>query len=202
MSIKYTPAKAESFCDHYATGLYSIAELCRLVDITTGTFYYWKENYDDFKKLLEAADKRKITSIHTLAIRGLVKLIGGLEYDEISEEYEVPATKPKYDFLDDDDELNQIIKPEEPKPVLVKRYVTKKVILPNVNAVMFALRNLDKENFPENKELTFDNKQPIPVAFIPPPGMVVSFPSNTDDDTNSNTGNTPPGPDSGAGTSA
>lgn len=187
MSIKYTPAKAESFCDHYATGLYSLTELCKLVDISMGAYYYWKENYQEFQLLLKAADKRKIHNLHTLAIRGAVKLISGMEYDEISEEYEVPVQPIKYDFLDDDDPLNKLISPEPPKPVLVKRYITKKVILPNPNTVIFMLRNLDKENFPDNNDRPKGGEpiQPVPIAFIAPAGMRVSFPSNTEDaDTN------------------
>lgn len=204
MSIKYTPAKAESFCDHYATGLYSIAELCQLVDISTGTYYYWKENYEDFKKLLAAADKRKIHNIKTLAIKGAIKLISGVEYDEVSEEYEVPPQPVKYDFLDDDDPLNQIISPDPPKPILVKRYITKKVILPNPNTVIFILRNLDKENFPDNNDKPKGGEpiQPVPVAFIAPAGMQINFPSNTEDaDTNKpNENDTPSSTDAGSGT--
>jgi hypothetical protein len=187
MSTKYTPAKAESFCDHYATGLYSITELCKLVDISIGTYYYWRENNDEFKALLAAADKRKIHNIHVLAVKGAIKLITGMEYDEVSEEFEIPAAPVKYDFLEDDDPLNKIISPEPPQPVLVKRYVTKKVVLPNANAVLFMLRNLDKENFPDNndKPKGTEPTQPVPVAFIAPPGLRVNFPSNTEDaDTN------------------
>jgi hypothetical protein len=162
--------------------LYSIAELCRLVDIHTSAYYYWKDNYPEFKKALEEAEKRKIHNMHTLAVRGAVKLMTGVEYDEISEEYEVPPPAPRYDFLDGDDDLNELIKPDEPKPILKRRFITKKIIMPEKNVIMFTLRNLDKINFPDNKELKLDNKQPIPVAFIAPPGMVINFPSNTDDD--------------------
>lgn len=207
MSIKYTPAKAESFCDHYATGLYSITELCKLIDISPGTYYYWKEHIEEFQQLLATAEKRKITQIHSLAIKGAVKLISGVEYDEISEEFEVPPQPTTYDFLDDDDPLNNIISPEPPKPVLVKRYVTKKVILPNPNTVIFMLRNLDKENFPDNndKPKSGEPTQPVPVAFIAPAGLRVSFPSNTEDaDTNKpdtdqpNESNTPGSTDTGS----
>jgi hypothetical protein len=189
-SLTYTAGIAESFLDHYATGLYSITELCKLVNISTNAYYYWKKNIPEFQEALKEAEKRKIHNIHTLAIKGAVRLITGEEYDEVSEEYEVPPPKPKYDFLDDDDPLNQVIKPEEPKPVLKKRYVTKKRVLPNANAVMFALRNLDKENFPDNKELKFDNTQPIPVAFVPPAGVVPNFPSNTEADASDSKGST------------
>jgi hypothetical protein len=180
-SLKYRPAIVETFLDHYATGLYTIAELCKLVNIHPNTFYHWQANEEDFKKALAVADKRKISNIHSIAVKGAVKLLTGVEYDEISEEYEMPPARPKYDFLDDDDELNQLIKPEDPKPVLKRRFITKKIILPHANTVMFTLRNLDKENFPDNKDFKPGNTQPIPVAFIAPPGMVISFPSNTDD---------------------
>lgn len=181
MSLKYRPAVVEAFIDHYITGLYSISELCKLVDISTGAYYYWKETNEEFQAKLEAADKLKIHNIHTLATRGLVKLLTGCEYDETTEEFEVPPPAPKYSFLDDDDELNELIKPPDPVPVLKRKIVTKKVVLPNPNTVMFTLRNLDKANFPENKELKLENMQPIPVAFIPPAGMKISFPSNTDE---------------------
>ena len=199
MSLKYTEAIAESFFDHYATGLYSIEELCKLVNISVSTYYYWKENIPEFKTGLAAAEKRKIHNIHSLAIKGAVRLITGEEYDEVSEEFELPPPKPKYEFLDDDDPLNEIIKPEDPKPILKKRYVTRKRVLPNANTVMFALRNLDKENFPDNKELKFDNMQPIPVAFVPPAGMIPNFPSNTDEDATNTEGPTTNSPTPGPG---
>lgn len=186
MSIKYTPAKAESFCDHYATGLYTLTELCKLIDISMGTYYYWEENIPEFKELLATAKKRKIGNMYTIAAKGAIKLLSGMEYDEISEEYEVPSRPIKYDFLDDDDDLNKLIAPEPPKPVLVKRYITKKVIMPNPNTVIFVLRNLDRTNFPDdNSKPNNGPQQPVPVAFIAPAGMRVNFPSNTEDaDTN------------------
>jgi hypothetical protein len=199
MSTKYTPAKAESFCDHYSTGLYSIKELCELVDISVGTYYYWKENMPEFKALLDTADKRKIHNIHTLAVKGAIKLLTGMEYEEVSEEFEIPPPAPKYDFLDDDDELNNLIAPEPAKPILVKRYVTKKVVLPNPNVVMFVLRNTDKENFADTNDKPTLPQQPVPVAFIAPAGLRVNFPSNTEDadtnkpDENNTTGTADPG---------
>lgn len=181
MSLKYRPAIVETFMDHYATGLYTLTELCKLCDISQATYNYWLDNHKEFAERLKEADKHKIRNIHTIATKGMIKLLSGVEYDEITEEYEMPPPPRKYDFLDDDDPLNNLIQPAKPEPILKKRFITKKVVLPHANTVMFTIRNLDKINFPDNKEVTLDNKQPIPVAFIPPAGMVVSFPSNTED---------------------
>lgn len=194
--MKFEDAKAETFIDLYVTGLYSLKEMCRMAGFSMSTYYHWKASNEGFKKKLAEAEKLRIPEIKEASTRALMRLIEGGEYEEIHEEYERPdiTIMPKYPYLDSDDPLNveaaekEIAKMQEMPPVLVRRKISHKVIMPNAQSVQFALRNLDKENFPDlqKQEITGEGGKPIPILLIKPESIDTHFPSDldapTDDD--------------------
>jgi hypothetical protein len=117
-----------------------------------------------------------------------MRLIEGGEYEEIHEEYETPEVviPLKNPYLDYDDPVNvehreKMLKTmEAPQPVLVRRRVSRKIIMPNASSVQFTLRNLDKENFPDlqKQEITGDKGGPVAVLLVKPGSVDTHFPSD------------------------
>lgn len=187
MSFKYTAAIAEHFVDLYRTGRFTLTELCKAIDITPTTFYHWKEHNANFKKKLEQADKHRLINIKEIATKGLVKLLEGGEQGDIVEEFTV-TTRPiyKYPWLEEDDPMQEILTPAGTH-VLIGYKRTTKILMPDAKSVQFALRNADRENYPDTQKAEVKNtgNATLPVIITTPASIKFDFPSNTVDESES-----------------
>lgn len=140
--------KAKKICELYSSGEFTIKSCCAAVGVDYSTFQHWTQphltdsdiesgNYRRgfvldvhlmYKKaIIENDSNFKLLIKHT-ARQGLLLRITGTEYEEIQEEEKL-------------DKNGNLI------PVSRKRI--HKRVLPDVTALIFSLKNLDKENFQE-----------------------------------------------------
>lgn len=120
---KYTEDIKKTIYEMYSSGEYLINEICKSVGITRETWRKWRVEKSDFSDLLKKADKQRIENKRLLATKGLTRLLKGETFTEVTKE---------------------LIKG---KMTTTKK--VKKVFRPNTTAVIFALKNLDKETFGE-----------------------------------------------------
>lgn len=104
----------------------TVRALCRKFGITTRTFYYWKQNDEGFRQAYDEAVQAYLTGLNIDAKKSLAKLVKG---------FTVTDTKTFYGT-----DVNG-------EPVILQVIETKREIPPSVEAVKFALTNLDPENF-------------------------------------------------------
>ena len=103
---------------------------CKKVGISKSTFYEWLESYPDFSDSLKKARKEfRETIVQTLE-QSLWKRAAGYEVEEVKNEYRTLKDGSK---------------------VLVKSSKTTKHFPPDTGALIFALINLDPENW-KNKQ--------------------------------------------------
>ena len=134
---KYTKALVNEICDELATGKHSIADTCKKVGITKETFYQWIKNKPDFSDQIKDAENKRRGSLSEMAKSGLAKLLDIHEYEEVITEYE---------------------NDKDGKPVIKKQKRVKKKIMPNANAVIFALTNLEAEVWKNRQNTDLTNK--------------------------------------------
>lgn len=99
-------------------------QICQKLGVATSTFNVYKNKYSE---LVESLKKGKEELIEELQ-DSLYKRALGYEYEEVKE------------YIEKDDKGNN----------KVKREVYKKVMHPDVGAIAFALKNLDKDNWKDN----------------------------------------------------
>jgi transcriptional regulator with XRE-family HTH domain len=99
-------------------------QICKKLDVSVSTFNVYKNKYVE---LMEALKKGKEELIEELQ-DSLYKRALGYEYEEIKE------------FIEKDEKGNS----------KVKREIYKKIMHPDVGAIAFALKNLDKDNWKDN----------------------------------------------------
>ncbi len=104
----------------------TVRALCRRFGITTRTFYYWKMKDEAFRKAYEEAVQEYLTGLNIDAKKSLAKLVKG---------FTVTDTKTFYGS------------DKNGEAVIVQVIETKREIPPSVEAVKFALTNLDPSNF-------------------------------------------------------
>ena len=103
---------------------------CKKVGISKSTFYEWLESYPDFSDSLKKARKEfRETIVQTLE-QSLWKRAAGYEVEEVKNEYRTLKDGSK---------------------VLVKSSKITKHFPPDIGALIFALTNLDPENW-KNKQ--------------------------------------------------
>lgn len=135
--MKYSKDLVERICAEFASGEHSVADVCKKVGLAESTFYKWKEEKSEFSESLKKADALRLSSFKQMARSGLAKMLDVYEYDEMSRSYSV------------DKHGKRRIKFEK---------ATRKKVMPNPTAVIFALKNLDAENFKEKQEIESHNK--------------------------------------------
>ncbi|MGN6491056.1 MAG: phBC6A51 family helix-turn-helix protein [Agriterribacter sp.] len=131
---KYTKKRVEKIVTLLESGDYTIKEICEIVKIHQDTWYDWKHNKPEFSELLEKADEKRMEVFKQAARIGLLALLRGKEYEEVTKEYaevDVPDGKGK----------------TKKEPRMISQKIVKKVILPNPAAVIFTLKNQDPDNF-------------------------------------------------------
>ena len=104
---------------------------CKKVGISKSTFYEWLESYPDFSDSLKMARKEfRETIVQTLE-QSLWKRAAGYEVEEVKNEYRTLKDGGK---------------------VLVKSSKTTKHFPPDTGALIFALTNLDPENWKNRQD--------------------------------------------------
>lgn len=151
--MKYDTSIVERILELFGTGDHSIKDICKIVKISPMTFHRWREEKSDFSDRLKEVEEMRIESLKDLSRTGLVKLLNGYQYEEISREmasvpYKVRDEKTgKYEVQFDS--AGKVITRQYPSKI---KSVTK-YIMPNPTAVLSTLKNLDPENFPDVSKL-------------------------------------------------
>lgn len=134
--MKYTKDLVERICAEFATGEHSVADVCKKVGLAESTFYKWKEEKSEFSESLKKAEELRLSAFKRMARSGLAKMLDVYDYDEMSRSYSV------------DKKGNRRVRFEK---------ATRRQVMPNATAVIFALKNLDAENFKEKQEVENHN---------------------------------------------
>lgn len=129
--MKYSKQLGRDISDAFATGEHKVADVCKQFSISESTFYKWKAENSEFSELLKKAEASRLASFATMARSGLAKLLDVHEVEETTTEY-----------VD-----------KEGQPKIKSRKVTTRKFMPNATAVIFALKNLDPENFKDKHEV-------------------------------------------------
>jgi hypothetical protein len=148
--MKYGKKIVDKICALIESDDYSIDEVCKMVGINTWTFYEWKKKDKSFVKRIEEADEKRLNLFKKSARSGLLTLLNGKEYEEVTTEYVDKKVGKNNDGTD----------AYAPRIKSMKK--TKKFILPNPTSVIFALKNLDPDNFKD----IFDNNNTQNVKLI------------------------------------
>ena len=125
---KYSKQIVDKICELIASGDYRIVDVCKKTGIHHDTYYDWKANKPEFSERLKKAEEERLEAFKSMARSGLAKLLDVFEYEEEQIEY---VDDPK----------------DSGKTKIKSRKVTKKFIMPNPTAVIFALTNRDPASF-------------------------------------------------------
>lgn len=134
--MKYSKQKARDIADMFATAQHSVADVCAKFEIVESTFFKWKAENSEFSELLKKAEGLRREALGEMARSGLALLLTKQEVEETTTE-----------LVDSKDEKGNS------KPKIKSRKVTKRVVMPSATAVIFALKNLDSENFKDKQEM-------------------------------------------------
>jgi transposase-like protein len=129
--VKYSATLVERISELFATGEHTIADVCTQVGITESTFFKWKTEKSEFSESLKRAESTRLAAFAQMARSGLAKLLDVHEVEETTTEYVDKGGKP----------------------VVKSKKVTKRKFMPSAVAVIFALKNLDSENFKDKQEV-------------------------------------------------
>lgn len=124
---------------------FTIPEICRQVGIVESTYFKWQKEKIDFSESIKKAQEKRLELFRQSARSGLLTLLKGTEYEEVTTEF--IEGKPDKDG--------------NTKPKIKLQRKVKKFILPNPTSVIFALKNLDGENFKDiyNTDITSGGKE-------------------------------------------
>ncbi|GAB4493346.1 MAG: hypothetical protein OHK0045_22660 [Raineya sp.] len=132
---------AKAICEKYATGNYTFESCCNNEGISENTLYAWAREFEGIEALLKDAQRQKDESfkksLKEKAKTSLEKLIEGFESVETYQEG-LPG--------------------KDGKITTTKVTTKKRFIGPNVTAVIFALTNVDSENFKHKAETEHKGK--------------------------------------------
>lgn len=152
---EYSDEVVDKLCLMIESDDYRVSELAKAVGITVHQFNKWVAEKPDFAARVKAAGERRMETFLVAAKSGLLQLLRGVQYDEVTVEQ-----KP-------DKATGKMV-------TIFEKTVTKR-ILPNPAAVIFAMKNLDPEHFDDTirtemnggKNATGEIK-PIKVQIVPP----------------------------------
>jgi hypothetical protein len=141
---KYKSKIAEAIFSFFRADTYTVAEVCRMVKISTSTFYSWRTNYSEFLEGLKEAEKDRNEIVVTEANKSLLKKIKGYT---VQEKHTTTIGSGKFDTNG-----KEIPKIKECK--IIERHIK-----PETTAIIFTLTNADPENWKnrQNSELTGKN---------------------------------------------
>lgn len=123
----YSEELVQKICALIEQDDYRTSELARMAGISTVQFNKWIAEKPDFAKRVKAATERRLEHFLTAAKSGLMTLLKGKEYNEVTVERKVNKMTGEMEDC-------------------FEKVVTK-MVMPNPSAVIFALKNLDPEHF-------------------------------------------------------
>ena len=145
---KYNKRIVTKICDLYKRGHYTIAEVCVSVGISDSCFYNWQATIGEFGEYIQKAKDEYIAKKLVDCEKSLDKLINGYEYEE-----------KKTVTIDDG----------AGRPKIKEQTVTKKIVSPNLGAIIHFQTNKDPKNWKnrQNTEVTGkDGKDLIPARIL------------------------------------
>lgn len=80
--LKYDKNMAEDIAEQRKDPDKTIMKICEDIGINISTFYDWKRNNIEFRKMIEEAEKIRTEYIGDMGEQSLVKLIKGYDYEE------------------------------------------------------------------------------------------------------------------------
>lgn len=132
---KYNKTIVKKICDLIRKDSYTVAEICVNVGISESCYYNWQANVGEFGVSIQKAKDEFIAKNLVECEKSLVKIIKGYEYEE-----------KKTVTIDDG----------AGKPKIKEQTITKKVVSPNLGAIIHYQTNKDPENWKnrQSAELT------------------------------------------------
>lgn len=139
---KYNKEIVERIVGLIESDSYTIAEICKIVDIAESTYYEWAATKPEFSESIKKAQNNFDDKCVVEAKKSLAKLICGYTVDE---------TKTVYTDGKDG------------KPRIKEQTITKKHIQPSLGATIFLLTNKDSDNWKnrQSNELTGKDGAPL-----------------------------------------
>jgi len=119
-------------CDLIIEDTYTIREICSIVDINEATYYEWLKKDIKFNKVIKQSKEEARAQLAALAKNSLRKLIEGSEVVETKEKLRY-NTKTKAYYTSEKEQ-------------------TTKTFRPDTTAVIFALTNVDSDNFKNRQQ--------------------------------------------------
>jgi transposase-like protein len=154
--MKYSKKRVQKICQLIESDDYTIPEVCKYAGIGESTYHDWRNKYPEFLEAVKKAEEKRLELFRKAARSGLLTLLRGKEYEEVTTEY--VEGKPDKDG--------------NTKPKIKSQKKVKKFILPNPTSVIFALKNLDADHFADlfKSELSGSKGGPLQVIFEEAPG--------------------------------
>ena len=129
---KYNKKTIDAILELIKSDTYTIAEVCRQVEITQKTYHQWMNDHPEFAEAVNAAKEERMQMFVIEAKKSLLKKIRGYEVTETS-----VTTIPGKDG----------------KPQIKEQKTNKKHFQPDTAAIIFTLTNGDPEHW-KNKQTT------------------------------------------------
>lgn len=129
---KYNKKTIDAILELIKSDTYTIAEVCRQVEITQKTYHQWMNDHPEFSEAVNAAKEERMQMFVIEAKKSLLKKIRGYEVTETS-----VTTIPGKDG----------------KPKIKEQKTNKKHFQPDTAAIIFTLTNGDPEHW-KNKQTT------------------------------------------------
>lgn len=132
---KYNKRIVTKICNLYKAGHYTIAEICVSVGISERCFYNWQAEVAEFAESIQKAKDEYIAKKLVDCEKSLDRLINGYEYEE---------------------KKTVTVASSEGKPVIKEQTITKKIVAPNLGAIIHFQTNKDPQNWKnrQNTEIT------------------------------------------------
>lgn len=106
---KYNEKTVKKITGLIEEGIYSITDICEILNVSRKTFYAWRDSKPEFGKAIEAATELREEKLLTMARQALQKKLEGYT-----------LTETKYKYIPDGDDPTQLRLKE--KIVKVKEY--------------------------------------------------------------------------------
>ena len=125
---KYNQRIVAKICELISSDSYTIAELCRSVDIDEATYHRWKNDRPEFAEAVEKAKSKFDELIVVEAKRSLLKKIRGYSEDETTTIYTPSKRDPN-------------------KPTVKEKKIVRKHFQPDTASVIFLLTNKSSDEY-------------------------------------------------------
>ena len=138
---KYSKEITISICNLIKSDSYTISEICRLSGITPETFCQWRNKKPEFAEAIKMAEQKRLDFFAVEAKKSLLKMIQGYTIQE-------KRTVMVDSGIKDEGQMTI--------PIIKEKVITEKYFPPDITAIIFALCNLDPDNWKDrlNMELT------------------------------------------------